>query len=124
MSSADGVSIARGVPERRKYRDLCRFHEGSLIVGIIAVTETVAAYNRGWLDSYEEAGHGGLVQVSDDDYDQPCREADGKLWSVGYARAHPVQHPNCKRRFAPPKVRKSGERFDVVGEAERVAAVA
>jgi HK97 family phage portal protein len=69
----------------------------------IGLSETVAAYNRGWLDAYEEAGHGLLVQVSDGDGDPACRQANRKLWTVDYARAHTLQHPNCKRRFGPPK---------------------
>jgi hypothetical protein len=69
----------------------------------IGLTEAVAAYNRGWLDAYAEAGHGELVRVTDGDYDRPCAEANGKLWSVRYARSHPSQHPNCRRRFGPPK---------------------
>ena len=87
----------------------------------IATTEAVAAYNRGFLDAYVEAGHGELVQVSDGDDDKPCREANGKLWTVEYARAHPAQHPNCRRRFGPPR-RKGGLSPSVERELARAAA--
>jgi HK97 family phage portal protein len=91
---------------------------------LIAATEATTAYNRGWLDAYEEAGHGSLVQVSDGDGDEACREAHGKLWSVDYARARPAQHPNCRRRFGPPRVRKSGESLEVVTGEHVLAGVA
>jgi HK97 family phage portal protein len=79
---------------------------------IIAVTEAVQTYNRGFLDAYEQAAHGTLVQVSDGDSDKPCRDADGKLWTIEYARAHPSEHPNCRRRFGPPK-REKAEAVDI-----------
>lgn len=69
----------------------------------IARSQTVSAYNLGFLDAFEQAGHGLLVQVTDGDSDAACREANGKLWTVDYARLHTAQHPNCKRSFGPPK---------------------
>ena len=34
-------------------------------------------------------------------YDSPCIEANGSLWSVEYAEAHPLQHVNCRRLLHP-----------------------
>lgn len=35
------------------------------------------------------------------DVDTPCIEANGQRWSVPYALAHKLEHPNCRRAFAP-----------------------
>ena len=67
---------------------------------LIARTETAEAYNAGALDQY--AGRGlRRVLVYDGDYDEACADADGQVWTVGYARAHPIEHPNCVRSFGP-----------------------
>jgi hypothetical protein len=34
-------------------------------------------------------------------YDADCAEANGSVWSLSYASAHPLQHPNCVRAFHP-----------------------
>lgn len=34
-------------------------------------------------------------------YDADCAAANGSVWSVEYARANPLQHPNCVRAFHP-----------------------
>ena len=35
------------------------------------------------------------------DVDEPCRIANGQTWSLPYANAHRLEHPNCRRSFAP-----------------------
>jgi hypothetical protein len=34
-------------------------------------------------------------------YDADCAAANGSVWSVDYARAHPLQHVNCVRQMHP-----------------------
>jgi hypothetical protein len=34
-------------------------------------------------------------------YDADCAAANGSVWSIEYARANPLQHPNCVRAFHP-----------------------
>ena len=34
-------------------------------------------------------------------WDEDCREANGSVWSLEYARAHPISHPNCIRCMHP-----------------------
>jgi hypothetical protein len=40
------------------------------------------------------------VLVSDGlEFDGPCIEANGQVWSLAYAEDHVLQHPNCRRFF-------------------------
>lgn len=66
----------------------------------IARTETGTAYNRASIVAYR---NGGLthVTVMDGDGDGPCATANGSRWTLDYADAHPLEHPNCVRAFAP-----------------------
>ncbi len=44
------------------------------------------------------------VRVSDGgpgDVDEPCKVADGQRWSTAYALRHKLEHPQCRRSFAP-----------------------
>jgi len=66
----------------------------------IARTETAMAINHGRLMAYAVAGFE-FVLVSDGDHDEKCDRAHGQIWSITYALAHPIQHPNCVRRFSP-----------------------
>jgi hypothetical protein len=34
-------------------------------------------------------------------FDVACAEANGSVWSVEYASANPLEHPNCVRQFHP-----------------------
>lgn len=35
------------------------------------------------------------------DVDEPCRRANGQVWSREYAATHLLEHPNCRRVFTP-----------------------
>jgi hypothetical protein len=65
----------------------------------IARTETALGYNRGTLSGYEEAGVS-KVEVFDGDEHEPCRSANGSIWTIEEAQANPLGHPNCVRAFA------------------------
>lgn len=67
---------------------------------MISRTETGFAYNRGTLKMYDESNVK-LVYVTDGDYDEDCRAANGQVWGVDYASINALQHPNCVRTFAP-----------------------
>ncbi len=44
------------------------------------------------------------VRVSDGhgmDTDEPCTQANGQVWTILYALAHKIEHPNCRRAFSP-----------------------
>lgn len=66
----------------------------------IARTETAFSYNDGALGHAEKRG-AEKVSVFDGDHDEDCQEADGQIWSIGYARANKIAHPNCVRNFSP-----------------------
>lgn len=65
-----------------------------------ARTETGKAYNMSSVDSYRAAGIS-QVDVYDGEYDPPCAEANGQVWSIDFAYDNPLEHPNCVRAFGP-----------------------
>jgi hypothetical protein len=74
-------------------------------------THVATTLNAGTLLTAAQMGSPG-VAVSDGgpgDVDEPCRKADGQRWSLAYAIAHPIEHPNCRRAFAPLSPRFTGE---------------
>jgi hypothetical protein len=66
----------------------------------IARTETAFAYNTGSLGHAQVRG-ASKVKVFDGDHDEECTEADGQVWTIGYAMSNLIQHPNCVRSFSP-----------------------
>lgn len=66
----------------------------------IARSETAMIYNAAANAGYEEAGvtH---VEVMDGTGDDVCAAAAGSVWTLAYANANPIGHPNCVRAFAP-----------------------
>lgn len=66
----------------------------------IARTETGVAYNSSTVDAYRDGGVS-YVLVYDGDYDGECADADGQVWTLDYAEANPLEHPNCVRAFGP-----------------------
>jgi SPP1 gp7 family putative phage head morphogenesis protein len=66
----------------------------------IARTETGTAYNRAAVASFREYGVP-KVEVIDGDGDPECIAANGQIWTLERAEAEPLQHPNCRRDFAP-----------------------
>ncbi len=74
-------------------------------------THTVSVSNEANLNSSAELGSPG-VRVFDGgpgDVDEPCQQANGQRWSLAYARANRLEHPNCRRAFAPLPSTFSGE---------------
>lgn len=64
-------------------------------------TASAEVLNAGHINTAAELGSK-YVRVSDgkSDSDEPCRRADGQVWSLSYAMAHRIEHPGCKRSFA------------------------
>jgi hypothetical protein len=66
-------------------------------------THSAVILNAGSLNAAIELGSPG-VKVSDGgpgDVDEPCRRANGQTWSLAYALTHVIEHPQCRRAFAP-----------------------
>lgn len=69
---------------------------------MISRTETANAYSKGAVMAYKKSGVVSKVHVLDGtDFDDACRAANGQTWELDYAFAHPIEHPNCTRAFAP-----------------------
>ena len=51
---------------------------------------------------HEESGLVDEVEVLDGrDFDQACKDINGQRKSLAWARANPIQHPNCRRAMVP-----------------------
>jgi hypothetical protein len=70
-------------------------------VETVALTEAVHAYNEGTLAAAEANGFGHVLVEDGTDSDEPCKQADGALWTIDHARQHRLEHPRCRRAFTP-----------------------
>jgi len=69
---------------------------------MIARTEVADAFNVGTLIGLKDSGVVKGVEVRDgDDFDQPCKDANGAEWSFRKAEDNTLEHPNCTRIFIP-----------------------
>jgi len=68
---------------------------------VIATTEAVHAYNETTLRIAEDSGVTEVMVSDGHDHDAECQDADGRVWDIGYARDHRIEHPNCRRAFLP-----------------------
>lgn len=76
----------------------------------VLLTHSAIVLNTGALNAAAGRGSPG-VRVTDGgpgDVDGPCRIANGQTWSIAYALAHLLEHPNCRRAFAPLPKRWTG----------------
>lgn len=88
---ADGYAGVSGVfADARGYR-----------AQMIARTEASTAFNLSSVQAYRQSGKVQHVEVSDGDGDPECADADGSVWTLDYAEANPLAHPNCVRQFYP-----------------------
>ncbi len=67
----------------------------------IARTETARIQNQGTLNRYKLNGITHVNVIDGTDFDEACAEANGQVWTVEYAQAHELEHPNCTRTFSP-----------------------
>jgi hypothetical protein len=66
----------------------------------IADIEYRTIENTTRVETAEASGIVAGVLVSDGlDFDGPCIEADGQIWSLSYAGGNILQHPRCVRQF-------------------------
>ena len=68
---------------------------------VVGMTEAVHAYNEATLTVAEASGVTEVFVTDGNDHDEPCREADGSVWSIPEARERRLEHPNCRRAFLP-----------------------
>jgi HK97 family phage portal protein len=67
----------------------------------IALTEATRGYNLATLGVAGDAGHSHVLVSDGTDFDQPCAEANGSVWTIEKATNNLLQHPNCRRAFVP-----------------------
>lgn len=67
----------------------------------IADSEATEAYNEGMLTMLESDGQTQVYVTDGHDHDEPCREADGQVWDIAFARQNRKEHPRCRRAFLP-----------------------
>lgn len=69
----------------------------------IARTELGAAQNLAAHGRYIAAGVKQVLVFDNGltDDDEPCKEANGAIWTIEQMQANPLEHPNCTRAFGP-----------------------
>lgn len=67
----------------------------------IALTESAEYYNEGVLRVAENSNVTHVLVLDGDDYDEPCRRANGEVWAIQRARENRTEHPRCRRSFYP-----------------------
>lgn len=102
-----GLSIdqlARGVPDegvpgirdtvKETYRNRAK---------TIARTELGEAQNKATATRYEDVGVSKvfILDNGDEDDDDPCKIANGQIWTLAVFKDNTLQHPNCTRAGAP-----------------------
>lgn len=80
------------------------FDERKSHATMVARTEVARIQNEAKMGTWRDELEVRYVQVTDGglgDTDEPCMVANGQIWGIEYARAHPIEHPNCTRFFDP-----------------------
>lgn len=67
----------------------------------IARTETARIQNQGTLNRFGKSNITHVEVLDGDDFDDACAAANLSIWTVEYAAAHELEHPNCTRSFSP-----------------------
>lgn len=95
----EGQANGEGVDQlTARLRDLPDFGPGR--ARVVARTELGHASNTAALANYRASGVVVGVRVFDGDYDGACAAMNGRTFSLGQEPAT-LQHPNCRRAFAP-----------------------
>jgi HK97 family phage portal protein len=66
----------------------------------VVLNEATIAYNHG-TTLVADTNTLNLLVSDGEDFDEPCKEANGQVWTPEYAREHLQEHPNCRRGFVP-----------------------
>ena len=67
----------------------------------IGADVSIRARNEAMLYTYAAAGADQVDVTDGEQYDEPCRTANGQRWSIEEARRRPLEHPHCIRQFWP-----------------------
>lgn len=95
----EGQAAGEGVEQlARRLRSLAAFNDKR--ARTVARTELAHASNEAALASYRASGVVSSVTVFDGDYDAECAAMNGRVFPLSQPPAT-LQHPNCRRAFAP-----------------------
>lgn len=95
----EGQAAGEGVDQlARRLRDLPAFNDAR--ARTVARTELGHSANTAALANYRGSGVVVGVRVFDGDYDAECSAMNGRTFPLGQEPAT-LQHPNCRRAFAP-----------------------
>lgn len=95
----EGQQAGEGIPQlAARLRELSAFNRARAIT--VARTELGHSTNLSALANYRASGVVVGVRVFDGDYDAACAAMNGRTFSLGQEPAT-LQHPNCRRAFAP-----------------------
>jgi HK97 family phage portal protein len=95
----EGQRAGEGIDQlARRLRDLPAFNDRR--ARTVARTELGHASNLAAIANYRASGVVVGVRVFDGDYDGACQAMNGRVFSLGQEPAT-LQHPNCRRAFAP-----------------------
>jgi len=67
----------------------------------ILIDAAVVPFNLFGLTALQELGVKHVFVTDGREYDEPCRMADGSVWTVERALRNFQEHPRCKRKFWP-----------------------
>lgn len=62
---------------------------------MIARSELALAQNAGVLEGHKAGGIKRVRVLDGTDFDDACRQANGKIWPIDYAMEHSLEHPHC-----------------------------
>ncbi len=68
---------------------------------LIAIAEFIRARNLGSIAVFERAGVQNVLISDGLEFDQPCVDADGQIWTLEQYKANPLEHPRCRRQATP-----------------------
>lgn len=95
----EGQAAAEGIDQlAARLRELPAFGRSRAVT--VARTELGHAANTAALANYQASGVVVGVRVFDGDYDAACAAMNGRVYALGQAPAT-LQHPRCRRAFAP-----------------------
>jgi SPP1 gp7 family putative phage head morphogenesis protein len=112
MAASMQEIIQQGLLDGLSPQQIARQLDQELDIGrtrarVLARTETIAAHADASLDSYEEAGVGGVTAdvefatAGDDAVCPQCQELSGETYSIDEARDVIPVHPNCRCAWLP-----------------------
>ena len=84
-------------------------------------TKSAMAYSSGSLNKYAEEGVTRVYVMDGVLDDDECARANGETWTLRYAMNHMIEHPNCRRAFAPIPGQGKVQRSEAIDKVKKSA---